>query len=67
MEPQLENVVMKLAPETALVRILPFSVDYLECNVFVGSTGREPQDGKVSVVVTRCDFVLGCLASVYQV
>ena len=41
MEPQLENVVVELTSETALVGILPLSIHDLKCYVLVWWTGVE--------------------------
>lgn len=32
-EPQLEYVVLELTSEAMLVRVLPFTIDYLKCNI----------------------------------
>ena len=47
MKPQLENVVVKLAPEAPLVPVLPLPVDDFEGDVFVGRAGVDPQDAEV--------------------
>ena len=51
-KPQLENVIMKLAPKPSFVRVLPFPVHNLEGDVFVRRASREPKDRKVGVVGT---------------
>lgn len=33
MKPKLENVILKLTPKSMFIRVLPFPVDNLECNV----------------------------------
>ena len=43
-EPELEDVIVELAPEAPLVPVLPLPVDDLEGDVLVGRTGRHPQD-----------------------
>lgn len=52
-EPQLENVVVELTAEAALVRVLPLAVHDLEGNVLVGRPRVEPQNRKVPVVLAR--------------
>ena len=43
-EPELEDVIVELAPEAPLVPVLPLPVDDLEGDVLVGRPGRHPQD-----------------------
>ena len=50
MEPELEDVVVELAAEPALVSVLPLPVDNLEGDVFVGWTRHHLQDAEVPVV-----------------
>lgn len=52
MEPKLEYIVVKLASETAFVRVFPLSVYYLEGDILVRGSGVEPEIGKVLVVPT---------------
>lgn len=48
-EPELEDVVVEMAAEAAFVRVLPFTVNYLECNVFIRWPCMEPEHCKVGV------------------
>uniref|UniRef100_A0A672UIP1 Uncharacterized protein n=1 Tax=Strigops habroptila TaxID=2489341 RepID=A0A672UIP1_STRHB len=66
-EPELEDPVGKLAAEAMPVGILPLAVDNLEGDVLVGRPGVEAQDGKVLVVLTGLQEVLGRRALVDQV
>ena len=50
MEPELEDVVVELAAEPALVSVLPLPVDDLEGDVFVGWTRHHLQDAEVPVI-----------------
>ena len=52
-KPELENVVVELAPEASPVRQLPFSIHYLECNVFIWGSSLEVQNCKIWVLSTR--------------
>lgn len=54
MEPQLKNIVHKLAPEASFVRKLPLSVDYFESDVFVRRSSVEFQNSKVRIVCAGC-------------
>lgn len=51
-EPELEDVVVEVAAEAALVRVLPLAVDDLEGDVLVGRPRVEPQHGELRVVRT---------------
>ena len=53
MEPQLEDVVVELAPEAPLVDVLPLLVDNLEGNVLVGGTGGDVEDAEVAVLENK--------------
>lgn len=53
-KPQLENVVMKLASKSTLVRVFPFSIDDFKCDVLVGWTRVKSQDGEIFVVGAGC-------------
>ena len=48
-EPQLEDVVVELASESSLVAVLPLLVHYLEGNVLVRWTRRNPQNHKLAI------------------
>lgn len=48
----MKNVVVKLAPESSFVGILPFSIDDFEGNVLVRRASMESQIRKVLVVCT---------------
>lgn len=52
-EPQLEDVVVEVAAEAALVRVLPLAVDDLEGDVLVGRARVEAQHREVWVLRTR--------------
>lgn len=52
-EPQLEDVVVKLTTETTLVRVLPFSVDNFEGDIFIWRTCMKPEDGEIMVLRAR--------------
>lgn len=52
-EPQLEDVVVEVAAEAALVRVLPLAVDDLEGDVLVGRARVEPQHREVRVLGAR--------------
>lgn len=67
MKPQLEDAVGELTPEAVSMRVLPFTVDDLKCNVLVGWPGMKTQDAKVLVVGARLKEVLRCGALVDQV
>ena len=67
MEPQLENIVVKLASEASLVSVLPFLVHDLECNVFIWRASHDFQDAEVSSVSGWDKFELGCGTLFYQV
>lgn len=54
MEPQLENVVVELAPEPTLVRVFPLSINNLECDVLVRRARVKSQDGEIFVVGAGC-------------
>lgn len=49
-EPQLEYVVVKLTTETTLVRVLPFSVDNFEGDIFIWRPSTKPEDGKIMIL-----------------
>ena len=53
MEPQLEDVVVELAPEAPLVDVLPLLVDNLEGDVLVGGTGGDVEDAEVAVLENK--------------
>lgn len=50
MEPQLEDVVVEVAAEAALVRVLPLTVHDLERDVLVRGPGVESKNSKVWVL-----------------
>lgn len=54
MKPQLKDVVMKLTSESALIRILPFPIDDLECDVLIRRARVKSQNSKVLIVGARC-------------
>lgn len=54
MEPQLEDVIVKLTSETPLVRVLPFPVDDLKSYIFVRRTSMKPKYCKFPVIWTLC-------------
>ena len=51
MEPQLEDIVLEVAAEAALVGVLPLPVDDLEGDVFVGGARGELEHREVGVVL----------------
>lgn len=52
MEPELENVVVEMAAEAAFVWILPFTIHYFECNVFIRWPRVKPKHCKVWIFWT---------------
>lgn len=54
MKPELKNVVLELTSESTFVRILPFSIDYLESYVFIWWPSVKPENGEVRVIRTSC-------------
>lgn len=52
-KPQLEDVVVKLTPESAFVRVLPLPVHDFERDILVGRARVKPQYRKVLVVGAR--------------
>ena len=60
MEPQLEDVVVKLASEAPLVAILPLLVDNLEGNILVWRTSHNLQYAEVPRVTSWNQLELGC-------
>lgn len=52
-EPQLEDVVVEVAAEAALVRVLPLAVHDFERNVFVRRACVEPQDCEIWILGAR--------------
>lgn len=53
-KPQLKNVVVELTSEPTLVRVLPFSIDNFERDVFVGWACVKSQEGEIFVVGAGC-------------
>lgn len=49
-KPKLEDVIVKLAPETSFVRVFPFPVDDFEGDVLVGWTSVKPKICEVFIV-----------------
>ncbi|EAT34604.1 AAEL013169-PA [Aedes aegypti] len=58
MEPQLENIVVKLTAETSLVAEFPLSIYDFKRNVLVRWPRVKPQRCKVRIVRARCQEIL---------